>query len=104
MKSVREIYKEISSSEELQAGLKAAQSSSTVGDFLIGLGCANINEIMLDYYRMGSRKQVLDMDELDSVVGGTGKYNAIRGEADMESDLDKLSDAQLLSKLFNQVL
>lgn len=104
MKSVREVYNEICNSEELQAGLKAAQLSSTVGDFLIGLGCTNINEIMLDFYRKGSRCQALNLDELDDVVGGTGRNGTAEREAAEGVELEQLTDVQMINKLFNQVL
>lgn len=104
MKSVREIYNEICNSEELQAGLKAAQNDSTVGDYLIGLGCSNVNEIMLDFYRKSNRSQSLSLDDLDSVVGGTGRNSLAGSDSGKNADIDKLSDAELLNMLFEKVL
>ena len=70
MKSIEEIYEEVKNDPQLLQRLKEAQENNTVGEFLIGLGCTNVNEILLDYYKSNRGMRSLNLDELEGVVGG----------------------------------
>lgn len=71
MKSLEEIYKEMENNSGLRAGFDKAIKNNELGDFLVKLGCENVNEIVLDYYReRRKRGSEVSLDELDDVSGG----------------------------------
>ena len=74
MKTLKELYNEIKSDEDLKEQLKAAAKENKVEEFLKAEGCeATIDEVKAF---VASKKEV-NVDELDSAAGGCTTDDAL---------------------------
>lgn len=72
MKTLQEIYNEMEKNSSMKEKFNEAIENNELGDFLVKLGCENVNEIVLDYYRQRRKTgNELSLDDLGAVSGGS---------------------------------